>query len=538
MIVAAGVLGCVAGVCGTALVYSLRVRRERRSMLLAAHELYAVVQPADADAAAVESGQGWQAVLRSGIAAAGQSLGVLHSAMQELGDVESRISRRMAVTRTGARYISMAIDEMRQAVNTQSSETQETTAVIEQISRAIGSLSDLIQDQSSMVEEASAATEEMVANIGSLRRMLDSNSERFNALNQQFQLGSEHMSKVDGLVRQIADESDGLEQANEVLQAIAAQTNLLAMNAAIEAAHAGDSGRGFAVVAAEIRKLAENASAQSRTISTNLTNVKIRIGDTAEASSVTQRVMEELSAVIHDVHDRERDITQAMQEQAEGSGQVTLALERMIGLTSEVSGASKEMAQGRERMVHSMQVIEGANQSLMERVEGISEQSGELNETVSEVSAAAQDITNVLERGGVLSSAASQELYEFHFDESTRIMHEVIRGVWQEHDARRYLQDFHTAMQGLTDSPWGLVTDLREWDTADEAVEAVIMESFQWNREHGMLANANVVQSSLNRMQMQRMFAEGGVEDICQAFTDMDQATAWVQSQIKNTSVG
>ena len=536
MIIVVGVLGCVAGVCGASLLYSIRLRRERQAMLLTAMELHEVVQ-SDEVADAAESRQ-WQAVLRSGIAAVGQTLGVLRSAVQELGDVEGRISRRMAVTRTGARYVSLAIDEMRQAVTSQSSETQETTAVIEQISRAIGSLSDLIHDQSSMVEEASAATEEMVANIGSLRRMLDSNSERFNSLNEKFLLGSEHMSQVDGLVRQIAAESDGLEEANEVLQAIAAQTNLLAMNAAIEAAHAGESGRGFAVVADEIRKLAENASTQSRTISTNLTNVKIKIGDTAEASSVTQRVMEDLSKVIHDVHDREREITLAMQEQAEGSGQVTQALERMIGLTSEVSGASSEMAEGRERMVHSMQIIESANQSLMERVDGIAEQSGVLSETVREVSAAAQDIGSVLQRGGVASSAASQELYEFYFDESTKIMHEVIRGVWQEQDARRYLQDFHTAMQGHTDSRWGLVTDLRAWDTADEAVEAVIMESFQWNREHGMQANANVVQSALNRMQMQRMFADGGVEDICQAFTDMDQATAWVQSQIKNTSVG
>lgn len=457
----------------------------------------------------------------------------LRSALQELGDVEGRISRRMAVTRTGTRYISMAIAEMRQAVNTLSSETQDTTAVIEQISQSIASLSDLIQDQSSMVEEASAATEEMVANISSLRRMLDSNSGHFDTLSQKFQSGKEHLSQLDGLIRQIAAESDGLEEANEVLQSIAAQTNLLAMNAAIEAAHAGESGRGFAVVAAEIRKLAENAAAQSRTISNNLTKVKTRIADTAEASEVSQRLIEELSGVIRKVHDREREITMAMQEQAEGSGQVTQALERMIGLTSEVSGASMEMATGRERMVHSMQVIGNANQALIDRVEGVSSQSEELDMTVREVSAAAQDMVQVLERSGVRVGIASEDLYEFRFDTDTGIMHELIRGVWVEDDARRYLQDFHKAMRGHTDSPWGLVTDLREWDTADEAVEAVIMESFQWNREHGMQANANVVQNALNRTQMQRMFTEGGVEDICQAFVDINEAVVWVETHLR-----
>ncbi|GAB6088510.1 methyl-accepting chemotaxis protein [Spirochaeta dissipatitropha] len=505
MIVAVGVLAFLLGLGVASLLFSVRVRRDRQAMQAGERELHS----------------------------AEDSVGSLRSALQELGDVEGRISRRMAVTRTGTRYISMAIGEMRQAVNTLSSETQDTTAVIEQISQSIGSLSELIQDQSSMVEEASAATEEMVANISSLRRMLDSNSGHFDTLNQKFQLGKDHMTQLDTLIRQIAAESDGLEEANEVLQSISSQTNLLAMNAAIEAAHAGESGRGFAVVAAEIRKLAENAAAQSRSISNNLTKVRTRIGDTAEASEVSQRLIEELSGVIRNVHDREREITMAMQEQAEGSGQVTQALERMIGLTSEVSSASMEMATGRERMVHSMQVIGNANQALMERVEGVSDQSEELDRTVSEVSAAAQDIVQVLERNGVRSGASAGDLYEFRFDADTRIMHEVIRGVWQEDDARRYLQDFHNAMQGHTASAWGLVTDLREWDTADEAVEAVIMESFQWNREHAMQANANVVQSALNRMQMQRMFAEGGVEDICQAFVDINEAVDWVAAHVR-----
>ncbi len=340
-------------------------------------------------------------LLLQGISAAAAEVEAFRESLKELRVVEQTIGGRMATTRTAVRYIGTAIDEMRDSVDTQTHESQENSSVIEQISRAIVSLDTLIQDQSSMVEQASAAIEEMVANIKSLRQVLESNSERFTTLDEQSRIGSARMGEVDTLVREIASDSTGLNEANRVLQTISAQTNLLAMNAAIEAAHAGDAGRGFAVVADEIRKLAENASTQSKTISTNLTSIGKKIETCVEASSASQRAVEQLVGIVSEVHDREREINAAMAEQAEGSEQVTVALHRIVGLTAEVAGASSEMEQGRSRMMNSMLQITEANKRMLERVNGVSEQSDELEKTVEEVSGAANEISRVLYRAGI-----------------------------------------------------------------------------------------------------------------------------------------
>ncbi|AFG38313.1 methyl-accepting chemotaxis protein [Spirochaeta africana] len=472
-------------------------------------------------------------LLQQAVRTAGEDARTMRDILQELAGLEDRILSRMSVTRTGTRYIEDAIADMRRAVAAQSREAEDSGAVIEQISRSIGSLGNLIQDQSAMVEEASAAVEQMVANIKSLRSTLDANAERFSVLDQHSRTGSERMAEVDTLVQQIAAASVGLGEANTVLQGIAAQTNLLAMNAAIEAAHAGSAGRGFSVVAEEIRKLAENAAGQSTTISKNLKDVADRITSCVQASSASREAMQNLTGIIAEVNDREREINLAMQEQANGSEQVTTALHRMVELTSEVASASAEMDQGRERMVASVQTISSEAAGLLERVEGIGEQGQDLRDAVDAVAEATDEMTRVLYRGGVSTVSQAVQPYIFELDQPAGIMREIIRGSWKPEDARSYIADFQTAVQPALGSPWGLLTDMQEWDTASAEVEEIVHDSFTWNRSHGMVANANVAGSRLKRLQLQRIFADAGVQDICAAFSTPAEAETWLKQQLE-----
>ena len=207
---------------------------------------------------------------------------------------------------------------------------------IETMNGGIERLGNLIGEQSASITEASASVEQMVANIRSVASILEKNALTVGQLGASSETGKQGMDRLGELIKQIEQDSAGLLDASKVVQAIASQTNLLAMNAAIEAAHAGDAGRGFAVVANEIRKLAENSGAQGKVIAKTMKTLSSSIRRVAELASGSQEQFHAIYGLAQQVRDQEDVIKHAMQEQSAGSQQVLLATKQMIGITQEV----------------------------------------------------------------------------------------------------------------------------------------------------------------------------------------------------------
>jgi CheY-like chemotaxis protein len=145
-------------------------------------------------------------------------------------------------------------------------------------------------------------------------------------------------------MQEIAHDSEGLLEINSVMDNIASQTNLLSMNAAIEAAHAGEAGRGFAVVAAEIRKLAESSGQQSKTTTTMLKKIKASIDSITRSSD---EVIERFGAIdtgVKTVSGHELNIRNAMEEQEAGGRQILDAIGRLKEITVSVQKGSEGMS--------------------------------------------------------------------------------------------------------------------------------------------------------------------------------------------------
>ena len=229
---------------------------------------------------------------------------------------------------------------------------------ISKILDMIHRLEELVQTQGKAVQGASTAVEQMVGNITEVDKSVDKMAHSFGVLDQTAQNGVETQNELQKQIIEIENQSKLLSEANKVIANIAGQTNLLAMNAAIEAAHAGDAGQGFAVVADEIRKLSETSSAQSKTIGAQLKSIQTAINLVVQATQHGVQDYANLSKEIRETDTLVQQIKEAMTEQQQGSSQILDALSDMNESTDQVQSASQEITTASQAIINDVDVLQ------------------------------------------------------------------------------------------------------------------------------------------------------------------------------------
>ena len=260
-----------------------------------------------------------------------------------LSEIGAELTRNMNETVTAAKEITSNVQSAKDRILNHNNIVGESHAAMDRTVTSINKLNTQVENQSKEITQASSAIEEMVANIQSVTGTLVNNAVNVKALRDASEVGHSGLSNVAEDIQGIARESEGLLEINSVMENIASQTNLLSMNAAIEAAHAGESGKGFAVVADEIRKLAESSSVQSKTIGMVLKKIKESID---KMTSSTQNVLDKFEAInsnIKTVTEQEESIRNAMEEQGIGSKQLLQGVSNVNGITRQVKSDSHEM---------------------------------------------------------------------------------------------------------------------------------------------------------------------------------------------------
>ncbi len=310
---------------------------------------------------------------------------------EKLQTAGSELSASINETSSSIDEITSSISSVQSQISSQTASVDETAGAVNEIASNISSLERMIETQSAGVTQASAAVEEMIGNISSVNSSVEKMARSFEELEGKAITGNEKQLEMAKKIEAIKEQSETLQEANAAISAIARQTNLLAMNAAIEAAHAGEAGRGFSVVADEIRKLSETSSAQSKRIGEQLGKIKDSIGDVVGTSSETQATFTSVADSIRSTDQLVRQIKSAMEEQNEGSKQIVDALRNMGDSTSEVKNASAEMSAG--------------NKAILEEVRLLKEATAAMMDSVSEMSAGAERIRKT---GEALDDVSSQ----------------------------------------------------------------------------------------------------------------------------------
>ncbi|MNK60068.1 Methyl-accepting chemotaxis protein McpB [compost metagenome] len=368
---------------------------------------------------------------------------------------------RMAATTVaaGSEQISASAEQLAKSAQSQAAAVEETSSSMEEMAASITQVSGNSQSLGAAVEQTSSSIEEMAASItqvagnaetlgaavsqtsASIQQMAASiqqvaqNAEASSAGAQrgkeacdrgglaveQTIAGMQRINTVMGevvtVIQHLGQSSDEIGAIIAVIDDIAEQTNLLALNAAIEAARAGEHGRGFAVVADEVRKLAERSAKATGEIATLIKGIQketdqaiasTRQGEEAiaEGTRLAHVAGDAIQAIVRDANESAivgSQIQQATQEQSRAAVQITQAVDAMNRLTQQVSVATREQAKGSEQIITAVEAMNRMTREVS--VATLEQKKGgdQVVMAVESINRAAQESTNAT---GLVSQAA------------------------------------------------------------------------------------------------------------------------------------
>ena len=262
-----------------------------------------------------------------------------------------------------------------------------TGASVEQITESIDKLEKEIANQAAMVEESSASITQMMSSLNSVASITEKKTEGVEKLAQSAIKGRDQLSFTNKTFAEtVVARMDTINEMAKTIESIANQTNLLSMNAAIEAAHAGEYGRGFAVVAEEIRKLADNSAKSSKEISLTLKEVMNGVAATGQSAQATSVEFDKILEEVQDTKNALMEINSNTKELTVGGQEIIKAVEELNSATANIKISSIDIAENAKQILTEQQNLTNISATVASGTAEIQTGSAEIGDAMQLVS--------------------------------------------------------------------------------------------------------------------------------------------------------
>ncbi len=301
-------------------------------------------------------------------------------------NLSSNLASTSEQSRSSIAQMKIDIKQIMEKTKLLDNEINKSTESAYEVKDYISQVVDLITEQASAIAESSSSIEQMSASIQNVANITEEKLKIANNLEGTAEKGEKEMNETINLINKVAESANIILDMIDVINNIAGKTNLLAMNASIEAAHAGESGRGFSVVAEEIRNLAENTAQNAMEISNSLQEVIKYIKTSEESTTQTGEVFKKVMTGIKEVSYSMIEMKNTMDELATGSSDVNQSLGNLVDITEKVKFSSDNMNQRIVGISNSMQNISGISNEVKKGMDNFMNEIDELYLSIESVS--------------------------------------------------------------------------------------------------------------------------------------------------------
>jgi methyl-accepting chemotaxis protein len=300
---------------------------------------------------------------------------------------QSGLSLEQSLSQAGeaVQGIDQFIEQVDESLAKQEEQLAQAGYSSSQVNEFFQGVTSTIQSQSHDVRNSISSVSHLVDALESIRQKFQDLKDSFKQLEETSQSGRLNIQKMNDQVQDVSQRSERLLETNELIANISSQTDLLSMNAAIEAAHAGEAGRGFSVVAEEIRKLAEETGEQSRLTGNELNSILGGIEEAVKASTEVQGSFEQIKDSVHQFSQELTYVEGIVEAQAQESGQIRTNLQNMDKSTSSVQDDTQRLGVESQQNTKAMNDLEAVSLSVQQNIHHMVQQTMVLKEVLQKV---------------------------------------------------------------------------------------------------------------------------------------------------------